>query len=262
MSLLSTLPGPGTRVQMVDAWPRHDDVLKSRAMKLPALFSLLVLSVGVGTAQDDAKAQTKLGTDYLLGRGVEQDRDQGFKLIRGAAEKGGAEAQRILGNLYEYGVGAPINLKESAKWRRKAAGQGDGKAFLWMRRAAEQGDPEGQAALGDMYGAGSGVTKNPEQAARWHQQAAAQGHPGAQFAYGQACATGSGVDRNVTQALRGSPLQSTRGTVQLRTRLSPPSRARPPPGKLPRAPSSLKPGSPGRRSDNPTPAYPSCSTLR
>ena len=132
-------------------------------MKLPALFSLLVLSVGVGTAQDDAKAQTKLGTDYLLGRGVEQDRDQGFKLIRGAAEKGGSEAQRILGNLYEYGVGAPINLKESAKWRRKAAGQGDGKAaralgqmylagegvssdkslaFLWMRRAAEQGDLE------------------------------------------------------------------------------------------------------------------------
>ena len=152
-------------------------------MKLAALFSLLVLSVGVGTAQDDAKAQTKLGTDYLLGRGVEQDRDQGFKLIRGAAEKGGAEAQRILGNLYEYGVGAPINLKESAKWRRKAAGQGDGKAaralgnmylagqgvsadkslaFLWMRRAAEQGDPEGQAALGDMYGLvpGSPRTRN------------------------------------------------------------------------------------------------------
>ena len=93
-------------------------------MRLVALFSLLALlalSIGVGTAQDDAKAQTRLGTDYLLGRGVEQDRAQGFKLIRGAAEKGEAEAQRILGNLYEYGVGAPINLKESAKWRRKAA---------------------------------------------------------------------------------------------------------------------------------------------
>ena len=97
-------------------------------MKLVALLPLLALSIVVSSAQDGVKSQTKLGTDYLLGRGVEQDRDQGFKLIRGAAEKGEAEAQRILGNLYSYGVGAPIDLKESAKWRRKAAGQGDGKA--------------------------------------------------------------------------------------------------------------------------------------
>ena len=71
-----------------------------------------------------------------------------------------------------------------------------------MRRAAEQGDPEGQSTLGDMYGTGSGVTKNPEQAAKWHQQAAGQGHAKAQFAFGQACATGSGVPRDVAQALK------------------------------------------------------------
>ena len=102
-------------------------------MRLVTLFSVLVLSLEVGGAQEDARAQTKLGTDYLLGRGVEQDRDQGFKLIRGAAEKGGAEAQRILGNLYAYGVGAPIDLKESAKWRRKAAGRSVGSPAVAMR---------------------------------------------------------------------------------------------------------------------------------
>ena len=65
-----------------------------------ALLSLLALSTVAGSAQDNIKSQTKLGTDYLLGRGVEQDRDQGFKLIRGAAEKGEAAAQRILGHLF------------------------------------------------------------------------------------------------------------------------------------------------------------------
>ena len=89
-------------------------------MRTVLLVSLVGLLFGAAAGQDDPKPQTRLGTDYLLGRGVEQDRAQGFKLIRGAAEKGEGEAQRILGNLYEYGVGAPINLKESAKWRRKA----------------------------------------------------------------------------------------------------------------------------------------------
>ena len=203
----------------------------------------------MGTAQDDAKAQTKLGTDYLLGRGVEQDRDQGFKLIRGAAEKGGAEAQRILGNLYEYGVGAPINLKESAKWRRKAAGQGDGKAaralgnmylagqgvsadkslaFLWMRRAAEQGDPEGQAALGDMYGAGSGVTKNPEQAARWHQQAAAS--PGVRASL--SADVGAAVERLLTTGQGLSALRVCLWAVEFRVEF-------PAAGLLPRVVRSL-----------------------
>ena len=53
-----------------------------------------------------------------------------------------------------------------------------------------------------MYEVGSGVSKNPEQAAAWYKQAAYQGHVGAQFAYGEACASGSGVDRNITQALK------------------------------------------------------------
>ena len=55
-------------------------------------------------------------------------------------------------------MGAPINLKESAKWRRKAAGQGDGKAAR---------------ALGNMYLAGQGVSADKSLAFLWMRRAAA-----------------------------------------------------------------------------------------
>jgi len=41
------------------------------------------------------------------------------------AERGDAEAQDILGNMYYNGQGVPQDYKEAARWYRKAAEQGD-----------------------------------------------------------------------------------------------------------------------------------------
>ena len=57
-------------VWAVGAWPRRDDVLRSGEMRTVLLLSIVGLLFGAATGQDDAKSQTRLGTDYLLGRGV------------------------------------------------------------------------------------------------------------------------------------------------------------------------------------------------
>ena len=57
------------------------------------------------------------------------------------AEAKDAEAQHSLGRMYVYGEEVPHNLREAAKWYRKAA---------------DQGHPEAQYDLGLMYARGEG----------------------------------------------------------------------------------------------------------
>ena len=59
------------------------------------------------------------------------------------------------------GRGVEKDLKEAAKWYRKAA---------------EQGHAYGQYNLGDMYENGKGVEKDRDEARKWYGKAAAQGH--------------------------------------------------------------------------------------
>ncbi len=45
-------------------------------------------------------------------------------LLKPLAEKGHAEAQCILGNLYHLGLGVEKNIQEAVKWYKKSAQQG------------------------------------------------------------------------------------------------------------------------------------------
>ena len=80
--------------------------------------------------------------------------------FRKAAERGHAEAQRYLGECYEYGRGMKTD-------RDKAIG--------WYRKSAEQGNAEAQYNLGGCYYYGLGVEKDFNEAIRWYRKAAAQG---------------------------------------------------------------------------------------
>jgi TPR repeat protein len=80
--------------------------------------------------------------------------------IYAAAEPGDAEAQVILGYMYDTGEGVPQN---------------DTEAVRWYRMAAEQGDAWAQLNLGYMYGTGEGIPKDYVQAYAWSNIAAAQG---------------------------------------------------------------------------------------
>ena len=84
--------------------------------------------------------------------------EQGFKIIKGLADKGIPEAQFILGMLYVYGEGA--NDQETVK------------CFL---KSAEGGYAPAQLVIGQLYEGGLGVEQNSQEAAKWYKKAADQG---------------------------------------------------------------------------------------
>ncbi|MBI5250334.1 MAG: sel1 repeat family protein [Desulfomonile tiedjei] len=84
--------------------------------------------------------------------------------LRSMAEKGSAEAQTKLADLYKEGKNVAQNLEESAKWYKKAA---------------EQGFAEAQHKLGELYLEGKGVVQNSQEAVKWLQKSADQGYTAA-----------------------------------------------------------------------------------
>jgi TPR repeat protein len=80
--------------------------------------------------------------------------------IRKAAEQGGAEAQIMLGVMYEQGGGVPKDMTEAVKW---------------FRKAAEQGDANAQIMLGNCYDKGQGVSNDKVKAYMWYNLAATAG---------------------------------------------------------------------------------------
>ena len=85
---------------------------------------------------------------------IEQQKD--FKaileIVPPLAEQGDANAQALLGRMYEEGVGVK---------------QDNVKAVKWYSRAAEQGIAEAQFNLGVMYYNGRGVQVNKSLAKEW-----------------------------------------------------------------------------------------------
>jgi uncharacterized protein len=80
--------------------------------------------------------------------------------LKTLAEKGNAEAQLKLAELYRTGKGAAQNVEEAAKWYRKAA---------------EQGVAEAQFKLGELLLEGKDAAKHAVEAATWFEKAASQG---------------------------------------------------------------------------------------
>ena len=80
-----------------------------------------------------------------------------FQMASPLAEAGNADAQNLLGMMYEYGEGVKLDAKTAADWYRKAA---------------EQGHSDAQLNLGTLYDNGQGVTHDEKMAAHWYQRAA------------------------------------------------------------------------------------------
>ena len=89
------------------------------------------------------------------------DNDQQiFSLLTNAANGGIAEAQYLLAQLHQLGIGTAKNKK---------------KAYQWFATAAMQGYADGQYQLGMIWNDGRGVRPYPEVSLFWIRQAAAQG---------------------------------------------------------------------------------------
>lgn len=127
--------------------------------------------------------------DYLLGRGVAQDKQRAFALNAEAAESGHHDAVLAMGWFYLNGEGVDKDIERAKKWYRRSARQGDRRAMfslgqiaclerdfpealIWFKRAAEAGHARSLYWLGKQYWRGRGVVADRKQAVRLFQRAA------------------------------------------------------------------------------------------
>lgn len=87
-----------------------------------------------------------------------------LNLVSQAAEQGNAQAQLVLGNMYDQGQGVDQDSDKAAEWIRKAADQD---SFL------------AQLQLGKMYFEGRGVPQDYKEGFGWFMSAVNLGKAGA-----------------------------------------------------------------------------------
>ena len=111
------------------------------------------------------------GQSYEEGRSayVRGEYTRAYEILLPLAEQGNADAQTILGIMYDYGHGVP---------------QDEVKALDWYLRAASQGEPAVQYKVGDRFFRGIGTEQNYREALEWWELAAGGGHSDAQFNLG------------------------------------------------------------------------------
>ena len=110
-----------------------------------------------------------------------RDYAMAMRLLRPLAERGNAEAQWLVGRMYNHGHGVQQSFVQAA---------------LWYRKAAEQGYDAAQGVLGLMYYAGNGVPQNYAEAMKWTLMAAKQGNGPAQSIMADFYKFGWGVPQN------------------------------------------------------------------
>src|SRR5512141_2304741 len=149
------------------------------------LSFLVACPILAGPLEDSVKA-------YRRG-----DFNTAYQLIKPQAEKGDADAQFILGFLYDEGKGVPQDYAEAAKWYGRAAKQGNKSAQhnlgliddqgqvskdraemgKWHRRAVEPGNAAARSNsnLGLMDNHVRGVPKDNREMEKWHRGATEPG---------------------------------------------------------------------------------------
>ena len=134
--------------------------------KLVLLTFISLLSAGMAYSQTSPQVgNADNGADHLNWTRhneeevVKQDK-QVVSKYRKAADRGDAEAQYNLGQMYYRGEGVPKDSNQAVFWYTKAAAQGHARA---------------QYILGVMYYKGKGVTEDTSLAIFWFNEAADQG---------------------------------------------------------------------------------------
>jgi len=133
-------------------------------------------------AQGNADAQVLVGFMYQNGLGIPQDYENALKWYWLAADQGNAAGQNNVGTMYANGLG--LHLRDYDE------------ALKWFRLAAAQGFTPAQANLGWMYANGLGVQRDYDEALKWLRLAAAQGNAWAQTNLGGMYENGWGVPKD------------------------------------------------------------------
>ena len=166
-------------------------------MRTSAITALIMTSIIAGSgARAASLAEGAAAYGHL-------DFHAAREILMPLAAEGDPGAQAILGDMYLYGRGVPLNSFLAAKWYRSAAVRGEARA---------------QQRLGQLYLRGRGINQDYDLAVRWFRAAADQGNPDAQFCLGSLYATGEGVERDVVAAHMWLSLAAINGTSDLAAR--------------------------------------------
>jgi TPR repeat protein len=159
----------------------------------------------IETEPHDVCVQIELAIKYLeycmlSGAGTATDKEEAFDLLQKAAEQGLTEAMYALGQCYEEGCGASVDIRKAIDWYRRAATDAEhpngiacyhlgvlyklGKkvpqdyytAFIWFQKSAELGNDSGMHWLASCYRYGNGCREDLNQARYWDQKAAELGN--------------------------------------------------------------------------------------
>ncbi len=118
--------------------------------------ALMALVIGLAAA-----APAGAGFDEGMAARARGDHASAMRELRPLAEQGDADAQWLVGIMYELDEGVPNDYANAAKWYR------------W---AAEQGHLAAQSNLGTLYQFGRGVAQDDVVAHMWYSLAASRGH--------------------------------------------------------------------------------------
>jgi TPR repeat protein len=121
----------------------------------------LALCLGGGMLLMASSVLAQSGFDKGASAYKRGDFETALAVFRPLAENGDAKAQSILGLMYSYGEGVPVDYREAARW---------------YRRAAEQSSSVAQYNLGMFYLEGKGVSQNTDEAIKWLAKSADGGH--------------------------------------------------------------------------------------
>lgn len=154
------------------------------------------------------------------------DYSQAFKILKPIAEQGNAEAQCIIGNMYDLGLCVEPNPREAIYWYLQAAQQGhmipqnnlgniyfiEGnleEAEKWLLKSAQQGFPIAIVTLANLYSTKATtsinqteIAANQLKAAKGYQIAAENNFPFACHRLGDIYASGLGLEKDEQEAVK------------------------------------------------------------
>jgi uncharacterized protein len=103
------------------------------------------LNVWLSTAEGgDAEAQTLVGEIYERGLGSEPNYEAAVEWYRRAAEQGYSRAQYNLGVMYEQGLGVPQDSLEALNWYRRSSNLSEDSLIFKSAAATQQAELEQQ----------------------------------------------------------------------------------------------------------------------
>lgn len=140
---------------------------------ITVLFFYLLINNSYCATFEDAIAEGIKGNNY-----------KAYSILMPLAEQGNADAQCLIGVMYNNGEGVETNKNEAFKWFKLAAEQGlsecqvelafiyqsmgkKNEAFKWSLLAAKQNQVTAQRLVGTMYLEGRGIDKDEKEGFMW-----------------------------------------------------------------------------------------------